>query len=534
MVGREWVDQFDVIVIGGGSGGSAAAGRLAEDGRRRVCLIEAGGSNDNFRVKTPGFMPFIPDASNYRYETVPQKGLNGRVGYQPRGRGLGGSSAINAMIYIRGHQYDYDHWAELGAHGWSYADVLPYFKRSEGNERGGNEWHGADGPLNVMDQRWPNAGSRAFVDAAAQLQLPLTDDFNKPDNSGFGLFQVTQKAGERWSAARAYVEPLRGKANFDIRTDALVEKIIIENGRAVGVQIRRGGQQEQVRASGAVVLAAGAFNSPQILMLSGIGPAEHLAQHGVSVQVDRAAVGSDLQDHIDYVSSYESPWNGFFGSSLAGTLRMAGAVLQHRLKRTGIMTTPFAESGGFWKSHVDAPAPDVQFHFVPAMLEDHGRTKLKGHGFSVHACVLRPESRGTVRLASADAAAAPLIDPNFLDDDRDMAVLRAGVRLIERIRAVSPLADFAGVDRHVVDYDNDAALDAMIRDRADTVYHPVGTCRMGSDADAVVDPTLKVKGVDGLWVADASIMPRLVSGNTNAPSIMIGERAADFVKAALA
>lgn len=527
------VDVFDIIVIGGGSGGSAAAGRLAESGKYRICLIEAGGTNDNFRVKTPGFMPFIPDASNYRYATVPQKGLNGRIGYQPRGRGLGGSSAINAMVYIRGHQYDYDQWAELGAHGWSYADVLPYFKRSESNERGGDAWHGANGPLNVMDQRWPNAGSRAFVEAASRLQLPVTDDFNKPDNSGFGLFQVTQKAGERWSAARAYVEPLRARANFAIRTDTLVEKIIVENGRAVGVKIRSNGRSEEVRASGGVVLSAGAFNSPQILMLSGIGPAAHLAEMSINIVADRKAVGEDLQDHIDYVCSYKTESADFFGSSLGGTFRMAKAVFQHRLMRTGIMTTPFAESGGFWASNPDLKAPDVQFHFVPAMLEDHGRTKLKGHGYSIHACVLRPESRGTVRLSSPNAANGPLIDPNFLSDDRDIAVLRAGVRLIDRIVKVAPLSDYLGEDRHPVDYDDDAALDAIIRQRADTVYHPVGTCRMGSDAEAVVDPKLKVNGVEALWVADASIMPRLISGNTNAPSMMIGERAADFVKASL-
>ena len=527
------MDQFDIIVIGGGSAGSAAAGRLAEDGTRSVCLVEAGGTNDVIRVKTPGLMPFIPEASNYRYDTVPQKGLNGRIGYQPRGRGLGGSSAINAMVYIRGHQFDYDQWEALGATGWGYADVLPWFKRCEGNERGADDFHGADGPLNVMDQRWPNVTSRRFVESAAALQLLRTPDFNAPNNEGFGLYQTTQKAGERWSAARAYVEPLRGRANLDIRTKALVEKILVEDGRATGVVIRRGSSRETLRARGGVILSAGAFNSPQILMLSGIGPAAHLAEQGITVVADRAAVGADLQDHIDYVSSWETRSTDPFGDSLGGTWRMAKAIIEHRFKRTGIMTTCFAEAGGFWKSHPDLPAPDVQYHFVPAMLEDHGRAKVKGHGFSIHACVLRPESRGTVRLASADAGAAPAIDPGFLTDERDIVTLRAGVRMMHRIAAAPPLSDYAGVDRHPVDLNDDAALDALIRSRADTVYHPVGTCRMGSDADAVVDPTLKANGIDGLWVADASIMPRLVSGNTNAPSIMIGERAADFVKAAL-
>jgi choline dehydrogenase-like flavoprotein len=526
--------EFDVIVIGGGSAGSAVAGRLAEDGRRRVCLLEAGGTNDTYRVKTPGMMPFIPKSSNYRYETVPQKGLNGRTGYQPRGRGLGGSSAINAMIYIRGNRWDYDNWAALGCIGWSYDEVLPYFKRAESNVRGADAYHGGDGPLGVEDQRWPNPGSTAFVESAAALQLPRNADFNGAEQEGFGLYQVTQKGGERWSAARAYVEPLRGRDNLAVMTGTLVEKLVIESGRVTGVAIRRGSRRETLLARGGVVLSAGAFNSPQILMLSGIGPGEHLREHGIEVALDRPAVGTDLQDHIDYVSSWQTESKDLIGDSLAGTWKMIKAIVEHRRHRTGTMTTPYAEAGGFWRVMPDAPAPDIQWHFVPAMLEDHGRTKVKGHGFSLHACVLRPESRGTVRLGSADAAAPPVIDPNFLAADRDIATLRTGVRLSHRIVEAPPISDYRPKDRYPIDLADDAALDDLIRNRADTVYHPVGTCRMGADAEAVVDPTLKANGVEGLWVADASVMPRLVSGNTNAPSIMIGERCADFVGTALA
>lgn len=524
--------EFDYVVIGGGSAGSAVAGRLAEDGARTVCLIEAGGRNDTVRVKTPGFMPFLPDAVNYRYETVPQKGLKGRVGYQPRGRGLGGSSAINAMVYIRGNHWDYDNWAALGCTGWAWNDVLPWFRKAEGNERGADAWHGAGGPLFVSEQNWPNQASRDFVESAAALQLRRNEDFNGARQDGFGLYQVTQRGGERWSAARAYVEPLRDAANLHIRTGTLVEKLVIENGRVTGVAIRRGRKRETVRARGGVILSAGAFNSAQILMLSGIGPGAHLREHGLGVALDKPAVGADLQDHIDYVSSWETTSKVPLGDSFEGTVRMVKAMIEHRRKRTGIMTTCFAEAGGFWTVMPDAPAPDVQWHFVPAMLEDHGRAKVKGHGFSLHACVLRPESRGTVRLRSTNAADAPLIDPNFLDDARDMAVLREGVRLSHRIVEAPPLSNYEPADRHPVDLTDDEALDDLIRSRADTVYHPVGTCRMGADEASVVDPSLKARGIDGLWIADAAIMPRLISGNTNAPSIMIGERCADFIKAA--
>ncbi len=527
------MDEFDIIVIGGGSAGSAVAGRLAQAGKS-VCLLEAGGRNAGVKVTMPGMLAVPNPASNYMYETVPQKGLNGRPGYQPRGKGLGGSSAINAMIYIRGNRWDYDNWAALGCDGWAYDDVLPYFRKSERNVRGADAYHGGDGPLWVSDQKYLNPASYAFVEAAAQLQLPRNADFNDDRQDGFGIYQVTQKDGERWSASRAYVEPLRKSRYLDVRIGVTVQRIVIENGRATGVTYSAEDRSRTVTARGGVVLSAGAFNSPQILMLSGIGPAAHLQDHGIAVLADKPAVGSDLQDHIDYVSSWKTQSKDLIGNSLTGTLRMVKGMLKHRRSKTGVMTTPYAEAGGFWTVMDDAPAPDVQWHFVPAMLEDHGRTKVSGHGFSLHACVLRPASRGTVRLDSRDASHAPRIDPNFLADDRDMAVLRKGVRLSHRIAASPSLAKYDPQDRYPIDLDDDAQLDKLIRSRADTVYHPVGTCRMGADDAAVVDPRLKSREVAGLWVADASVMPRLISGNTNAPAIMIGERCAEFVKAELA
>ena len=357
--------EFDIIIIGGGSAGSAAAGRLSEDGRRTVCLIEAGGNNNNFLVKTPGMMPFLPKNANWKFDTVPQKGLNGRIGYQPRGRGLGGSSAINAMVYIRGNRWDYDNWAALGCTGWSYDDVLPYFKKSESNERGGNDYHGGEGPLSVSDQKWPNPGSLAFIEAARNLQLPILDDFNGEKQEGMGIYQVTQKGGERWTAARAYVEPARSRPNLTIKTKSLVEKLIVKEGRVTGVQINQGSGPETISARGAVILSAGAFGSPHILQLSGIGPAAHLKDKGVDVLLDKPEVGANLKDHIDFVSGYQTESRELVGDSLAGTVRMAKAIVQHRFKRTGIMTTPYAEAGGFWSSGPRCPCPRYPISFRP-------------------------------------------------------------------------------------------------------------------------------------------------------------------------
>lgn len=528
------MDEFDIVVIGGGSGGSAAAGRLSEDGKYSVCLIEAGGKNTDIRVRAPGLFPFLPPSTNWQFETVPQPGLNGRTGYQPRGRGLGGSSAINAMVYIRGCAWDYDNWAALGCDGWAYKDVLPIFRRAESNVRGADDYHGGDGPLTVSDQTHPNPGSVDFVEAAASLQLPRNPDFNGARFEGVGLYQVTQRKGERWTSARAYVEGNRDAGRLTVENGALVERVLIEDGRATGVVFMQGGKRRTIRARKAVILAGGVFGTAHLLLLSGIGPADHLREHGIPVVIDRPAVGENLQDHIDYVAGFETGGTVFTGTNLRTIFRTAGALWEWIRKRTGPMTTNYAEAGGFAKSSPDVTVPDLQFHFVPAILEDHGREKVKEAGFSGHVCVLRPESRGTVRLASADPAAAPLIDPGFLTDSRDMEIMKKGVRMLHRILTSPPLSRHGGKDRHATPLDDDAALEQMIRNRADTVYHPVGTARMGSDDAAVCDPRLRVRGVTGLYVADASIMPRLVSGNTNAPSIMIGERCADFVKADLA
>ncbi|PKP92043.1 MAG: glucose-methanol-choline oxidoreductase [Alphaproteobacteria bacterium HGW-Alphaproteobacteria-16] len=527
------MEEADIVVIGAGSGGSAAAGRLSEGGKYTVAVLEAGGRNTSFRTLMPGALAMQTRDTNWAFETVPQPGLNGRLGYQPRGRGLGGSSAINAMLYVRGHPWDYDNWAALGCDGWNWNDVLPVFRRSEANARGADAYHGDSGPLHVSDQLHPHPGTQAFIDSAAALQIPVNDDFNGPRQEGVGLYQVTQKGGQRWTAAHGYLDSAKQRANLNIICDAAVERVLFEDGRVWGVAYLQGGQRRMIRARRAVVLAGGVFGTAQLLMLSGIGPGAHLREMGIKVQVDRVEVGCNLQDHLDYTAAFEAQNGGFLGRSLKGSLQGLAGMWQWFRSRSGTMTSPFAEGGAFLKTDPDLPAPDIQLHFLIAIVEDHGRAKIKAHGYSCHACVLRPESRGTVRLQSPDPQAAPLIDPQFLSDPRDLHALMQGTRMMYRILEQEPLAQYGGRDRYPINLADGEALERLIRARADTIYHPVGTARMGSDADAVCDPQLRVRGVEGLHIADASVMPRLIGGNTNAPSVMIGERCADFVAADL-
>lgn len=527
--------EVDVLVIGGGSAGCVLANRLSEDGRRQVALVEAGGHHDQWVVRTPAaLVAMLPTRwNNWGFSTVPQPGLDGRRGYQPRGRVLGGSSSTNAMIYLRGDRWDYDHWAALGNVGWSYDDVLPWFRKAEHNERFADEWHGQGGPLNVADPRTGSQGADLFVQAGKAAGFPQTDDFNGAQPEGIGLYQLTQKNGERWNAARAYLDPAKSRRNLTILTKSRVLRLILRDGRAVGAVIRQGRRESVVTARGGVVLAAGALQSPQILMLSGIGPGAHLTASGISVLHDLPGVGQNLQDHIDYVFAFKAAHPELVGLTLPGAARFAREFLRYGRTRDGLWSSNYAEGGALLRRTPDSPAPDFQLHFVVAMVENHARKLRPGQGFSCHVCLLRPASRGTVRLAGPDPLAAPLIDPNFFGDPADLDAMVDGFRLTRRILDAAPLKDLHPQALYGEMSESDADIRAELRRRSDTIYHPVGTCRMGVDADAVVDPSLRVRGIEGLWVADASIMPTLIGGNTNAPAVMIGEKAADMIGRAL-
>jgi choline dehydrogenase-like flavoprotein len=498
-----------------------------------VALIEAGPAKSGLVSDVPlGIAVHTPakSARNYAYETVPQAALNGRRGFQPRGRGLGGSTLINGMIYIRGQREDYDGWErnEL-CHGWGWDDVLRCFKRSEHNERGADAFHGTGGPLNVADLRSPNPIAQAFLEAAEQAGYARNPDFNGASQEGFGTYQVSQKGGSRFGAGKGYIEPTP-RPNLRVITDAQAQRVVFAGNRAIGVEILRGGKRETISARAEVLVACGTFGSPQLLMVSGVGPAAHLRQHGIAVVADSPEVGANLQDHIDYTINREFRDPRLFGLDFAIPGQVLRGWREYKRAGTGMLTSNVAETGGFLRSSPDQARPDVQLHFVIGIVDDHGRKRHFTRGYSLHVCVLRPKSRGTVRLAGPDMAMAPLIDPQFLADPADMTTLMNGVLQGYKILQSPAMQPFAGKPMYGSMWAEGSELEGLIRAHSDTIYHPVGTCRMGGDERAVLDPQLRVRGTEGLRVVDASIMPTLISGNTQAPSAMIGERAAELIR----
>jgi choline dehydrogenase-like flavoprotein len=527
-------EQFDYIIVGAGSAGCVLAARLSQDPQVRVALLEAGSADKSVLIHCPLGMAVMAQTgqSNWKFDTVPQAGLNGRRGYQPRGKVLGGSSSLNAMIYIRGQREDYDHWAAEGNSGWSFDEVLPYFKRAEDNARGADAFHGAGGPLHVMDLTSPNVLGPQFIEAGRQAGFAVNTDFNGASQEGVGMYQVTHKNGERHSVAKAYLTPHLNRPNLQVITEAHTSKIMIEDQRAVGVEFICNGQRKQVRATREVLLCAGALQSPQILMLSGIGPKAHLLAHGITPLHDLPGVGQNLHDHMDVVQMLDAPQlKESIGISLGGSLKTLQGISEWRNQRTGMLTSNVAEAGGFIKSEASEATPDLQLHFVIAKIVNHARTLVLGHGVSCHMCVLRPLSRGSVQLASADPMAAPLIDPNFLGEPDDLQRLIKGFKLMRKLLQQPAIASLGAKEsQRSALAQTDQDIEQFIRNYGDTIYHPVGTCRMGSGAMDVVDSQLKVHGIAGLRVVDASIMPRIISGNTNAPTIMIAEKAADMIK----
>jgi choline dehydrogenase len=533
--------MFDYVVVGGGSAGCVLAARLSEDRDVSVCLLEAGPADTHPLIHVPMGLLWMMRSKvlNWRFHTQPEPHLDGRRLFWPRGRTLGGSGSSNAMLYTRGHASDYDAWAALGNAGWSFDDLLPYFKRAENHEPGPDEFHGTGGPMNVARQRSPNVLTDTFVRAGVQIGIPFNADFNGSEQEGIGLYQVTQKNGRRWSQARGYLAPAMKRPNLTVITGAHATRVLFEGRRAVGVAYVRQGRHAEVRASREVVLSAGAIQSPQLLMLSGVGDANALRAVGIEVIRDLPGVGKNLQDHLDVLVVHTCTRPVSSGLTWRNFARGAIELARYVTRGVGMLTMVGAEGGGFVKSTPGEPLPDVQFHFNPLRLSNHGLDLrfLFGDGYSLHVCNLRPKSRGEIRLSSADPLARPEIHANYLSDPEgdDLRRMVDGVKLARRVLAAPAFDPYRGVElRPEPRCDTDDAIRAFVRRHAGTIYHPVGTCRMGADPLAVVDAELRVHGVQGLRVVDASVMPLLVGGNTNAPTVMIAEKASDLIKGARA
>lgn len=527
---------FDYVIVGAGSAGCVLAERLSRDPATSVLVLEAGGPDGATVLKSPMLMGFAIQSArfNWHYETTPQAALFDRRLYWPRGRTLGGSSAINAMHYIRGAPENYDEWRDAyGCEGWGWEEALEAFRRVQGQTRPGmGPLHGYDGPLTVQDIAPLNPLTEAFFRAGDAMQAPRNPDFNGPDQTGFGPYQVTQRGLTRWSAADAFLKPAMARPNLTVMTGALVRRVLIEGGRARGVEFEIGRSVLTLDVRREVLLAGGAINSPQVLMLSGVGDPDELRAAGVAPEVELPGVGRNLQDHLDVIAQIETRGADAVSFAPGATLRNLKAALAWALGRPGEMSVNPIQGGAFLKSSRAGDLPDLQFVFTPALASPHGRELPFAYGASLHVCVLYPKSRGRIALASADPRQAPLIDPAYGSEPEDLEVLTDGLTIA---RDILRSEAFAGVRKREVlprpDATGRAALMDDARARAETLYHPVGTCRMGRGEDAVVDPACKVRGVAGLRVVDASVMPRLIGGNTNAPTMMIATRAADMILA---